>query len=192
VQIGASALALGFLFQAAAQVVGLHSAGARTAGVALSALVLVLGVSLGQRVARRGLPKYVIYDDEATRLTDQRDVFHIESVAGWRTLIGAQAQEKTGRPLVEIPERAVARINQGRWIATCPRCNSDTMGWPDNPNSICIGEGLIFPVDYPHQDDLRKIEQLLLHRPNENRNWTPGETLDTLREENRTHGLPTD
>lgn len=102
-------------------------------------------------------------------------------------------------PTGEINEdtvRAVARVNNGRWIADCP--------FGDNGAELVAEDGLFFccecrnatvdhaylPVLMPSDQDRPEIEQLLLARPNEeNRNWLPYETVADLARENEEHGI---
>jgi hypothetical protein len=45
----------------------------------------------------------------------------------------------------------------------------------------------IFPIEYPKNAE--KILEIVKKRPVENQNWTPGETLAFLRQENKDNGI---
>lgn len=192
VQVGAFFLVLGFTLQAAAQVVGLDGRTERTLGVVAAAAILAAGITLGLRRARRGLPRYTTFEG-AKRIEDQRHVFQVATVDDWWNLLAGFVRDRSGLAIGEIAERRDARINHGRWVVSCPRCGNDAMGWPENPQTICVGCGIVFGVTYPDQGDMATIERLLLRRPQPNRNWgQPEDSIETLRAENRERGLPDD
>lgn len=81
-----------------------------------------------------------------------------------------------------------ARVEHGRWLLDCPFCPSAGLGDPDDPRSYCpecrngpVG-GKWLPAAYPA--DLPAIEDALLVRPPQNRNWWPGESVADLLAEN--------
>ena len=94
-----------------------------------------------------------------------------------------------------------ARINHGRWIADCPGCNSALVIDLSEPVFMCVecgnagNGGKWFQVTVPR--NRAAIEAELLKRPMNgrnpaeavNRNWEPGETVATLRQENIDHGI---
>ena len=96
---------------------------------------------------------------------------------------------------------AAARINHGRWLVDCPGCNSALV--VDLPEAVfmCVecgnagNEGRWFAVTVPR--NRAAIEAELLKRPWSgrnpasaiNRNWEPGETVATLKQENIDHGI---
>lgn len=101
-------------------------------------------------------------------------------------------------PTGEIAETvtAVARVNNGRWIADCP--------FGDNGAELVAEDGLFFccecrnaTVDHaylrvlmPDEPTRKTIEALLLARPEDaNRNWLPYETVEALAQENEEHGV---
>jgi ribosomal protein L37AE/L43A len=94
-----------------------------------------------------------------------------------------------------------ARINHGRWLVDCPGCNSALVVDLSEPVFMCVecanaaNDGKWFQVTVPTNRAAIEIE--LLKRPMNgrnpaeavNRNWEPGETVATLRQENIDHGI---
>ena len=85
-----------------------------------------------------------------------------------------------------------ARIEAWRWLMECPDCHDCLFAEPQwgflCPNCANVAnDGRYRPVVWPV--DPAAIEAVLSVRPVENRNWTPGESLDDLRRENQEHGL---
>jgi len=94
-----------------------------------------------------------------------------------------------------------ARINHGRWIVDCPGCNSALVVDLSELVFMCVecgnnhNDGKWFQVTVP--SNRKAIEAELLKRPWNgrnpaeavNRNWEPGETLATLKQENTDHGI---
>jgi ribosomal protein L37AE/L43A len=94
-----------------------------------------------------------------------------------------------------------ARINHGRWLVDCPGCNSALVVDLSQPVFMCVecgnagNEGKWFTVAVPR--NRAAIEAELLKRPINgrnsasaiNRNWEPGETVATLKQENIDHGV---
>ncbi len=95
-----------------------------------------------------------------------------------------------------------AYVNHGRWVADCPdpSCRGAELVEPDVPfvcGSCNMSEfikkrkGKVYKnkhtVTFPSWKD--KIEQILVVRPTENRNWWTGESVAELRRENKEHGL---
>ena len=88
---------------------------------------------------------------------------------------------------------AYASVNHGRWLVRCPWCKSAQYASREDHRFFCVecfnapaGQrwvAVIWPQDH------EEIESVLCGRPKQNRNWTTGEPVDKLREENRTHAL---
>jgi hypothetical protein len=96
----------------------------------------------------------------------------------------------------------VARVNHGRWIASCscgarglptPGCIvflGVLLGWCVRCNNGAWGGGWRM-VQAPQLETRVQIEAVLEQRPRiEDRNWEPGETVADLIRENREHGDP--
>ena len=100
-----------------------------------------------------------------------------------------------------ISGEVAARINQGRWLVDCPGCNSALVVDLSQPVFMCVecgnaaNDGKWFQVTIP--TNRKAIEAELLKRPwngrnpadAKNRNWEPGETVATLKQENTDHGI---
>lgn len=92
-----------------------------------------------------------------------------------------------------VGEAVEAYVNHGRWIVECPDCASALLACHTDARFLCYECGNIAngghwrPVAFPRKADV--IDQLLMARPEKNRNWRPGETLKQLRAENTVMGL---
>lgn len=102
------------------------------------------------------------------------------------------------RALAKDAEPLPAQVNHGTWIAIdgCGERNGVQGGgvvWLSAPVVWCPlccnrATGRKWrPVALPA--DRAAIEAALAVRPEENRNWVPGETVDDLLRENREHGI---
>lgn len=87
-----------------------------------------------------------------------------------------------------------AYVNHGRWVADCPFCTGAERVSLDRPQFMCLScfnaaaGGRWLRMRLPRWRGL--IEAELLKRPRvQNRNWRPGETVASLRKENREHGI---
>ena len=103
--------------------------------------------------------------------------------------------------LTAVQGTVAARINHGRWIVDCPGGCGSAMIVTENPDLFLCPEcgspengGNWYRVTFPGEK--AAIENILLRRPAfrpDNapaRNWIPGETVATLRQENRNRGFP--
>ena len=94
---------------------------------------------------------------------------------------------RTGTPLK-------AYINHGRWVVDCPYCSGAEHVDPDDKSFFCFNCGMEHngnrpqPVTFPLKATRLKIEEVLVTRPIENRNWTK-ETLAELQRVNIKNGL---
>ncbi len=214
VQFGVIFLVVGFTLQVAVQVVALPASGELIAGGIASAVIVVVGVVIGLRLARRNLPNHTIFEDNDDRLKDQRHVFQVATVDDWWNLLAPSAVESKPVPVAtvddwwnllagfvsgrhestlrEVDESRKARINHGRWLVPCPQCQNAPPGWPDNPRAICLSCGIVYSAIYPEAGDRTTIERLLLRRPQDKRNWGPEDSVKTLRAENRGYNLADD
>jgi hypothetical protein len=100
-----------------------------------------------------------------------------------------------------ISGEIAARINHGRWLVDCAGCNSALVIDLSDPVFMCVecgnaaNDGKWFQVTVP--GNRKAIEAELLKRPMNgrnpaeavNRNWGPGETVATLKQENTDHGI---
>ena len=84
--------------------------------------------------------------------------------------------------------RVSVEINHGRWIARCPSCSGAEFGDPDHRFFFCLSclneefDGKWLPTIWP--GNRTAIENILLRRPRRNQNWTPGQSLTDLENEN--------
>ena len=94
------------------------------------------------------------------------------------------------------------QINHGRWIIECPCCPSaalarcgSLLGDDGQDRFLCsecnnaAAGGRYFEVAWPARKTTIRALKLLAKRPNENRNWLPGEPVEMLEAENVEHGL---
>uniref|UniRef100_A0A6M3KLR5 Uncharacterized protein n=1 Tax=viral metagenome TaxID=1070528 RepID=A0A6M3KLR5_9ZZZZ len=89
-----------------------------------------------------------------------------------------------------------AEVNHGRWIAPCPDCNGGAeMVDPTAPIFFCMNcgnraiGGAYRRVEFPPSAVVADIEELLSDRPEQHKNWVPGEDQATLVAENVAHGV---
>ena len=86
-----------------------------------------------------------------------------------------------------------AVINHGRYIVNCPNgCGGASVVSIKDSYFVCVecgspeNDGLFYNVKFPGQK--ARIEELLLKRPIQNRNWIK-ETVAELEDENRVKGV---
>ena len=81
-----------------------------------------------------------------------------------------------------------ARVNHSRWLVDCPNCNSAEVMQVGAKTFSCRECKSVYTVVWPGNVD--EINAILGIRPKaENRNWSPGETVEMLRLENVVHGI---
>jgi len=86
-----------------------------------------------------------------------------------------------------------AEINHGRWIVKCPWCSGAELADKDDRRFFCLScfnkaiNGKFIKVEFPNK--AIDIETILKVRPAKNQNWTPGETIAQLKNENKGAGL---
>jgi hypothetical protein len=114
-----------------------------------------------------------------------RSVIRVRSLAHYRARVEAVARTLRAR-VVEDRRVLIARVNHGRWIADCPQCLGGIALEPEWPEVGCLEcahwfAAIAVPIDRAD------IEAALKVRPRVNQNWTPGETVTRLRQENDQH-----
>lgn len=88
---------------------------------------------------------------------------------------------------------AEVRVEHGRWLVHCVFCQGAELADPEDRQFYCLschnkGAGNMWiPVTWPENAD--EIEEILLLRPEINRNWSSVETAGELRTENILHGI---
>lgn len=86
--------------------------------------------------------------------------------------------------------KARARVDHGRWLVDCIFCPNAVMLDPEDPRTFCLscfnakgGYGWVW-VEVPDADERAAIEKVLEDGRDEHlQSWSPGQTLDQLREE---------
>jgi len=89
-------------------------------------------------------------------------------------------------------KKVILYLNQGRWVADCPFCNSGMPGHPDLEVIGCPDCGGLYKVDLPTKKEREQAEKILMWREKDvHLNWDRqrGETVQTLKEENVTRGF---
>ena len=133
-------------------------------------------------------------------------IFHHEdwqgsSIEGFLRPSWVNGQRTPLPPLSEVSGEVEANVNHGRWIVDCPNegCGNAIVVSQREPCYICTdcgsqeNGGRWYRVAFP--PGKADIEAVLLERPAakpfdaETRNWSPGETVSTLRRENRERGI---
>ncbi|HXI55313.1 MAG TPA: hypothetical protein VNO55_04610, partial [Polyangia bacterium] len=87
------------------------------------------------------------------------------------------------------PTALVARVNMGRWLGDCT-CGQDApLIDPEWSLAVCFTCSQVYrTIVMP--DQWQAIDAALMRRPFAiNRNWTPGETLEELLQENADHDI---
>ena len=117
---------------------------------------------------------------------------HSRGIEEYALLIARKHRKKLSGELADIAVKA--EINHGRWVVKCPFCPGAELGDPENPRFMCLScynqdaGGKWLKVEY--QKQAGKIETELLKRPKKhNQNWTPGESLKQLQDENVSRGV---
>lgn len=83
----------------------------------------------------------------------------------------------------------LAYVNEDRWVASCPNCNSG-MACTPGIEAVCLDCGSIYSVEFPSQKQIEQAEKILEVRPVRNRNWFPEiEKIADLKKENKEKGL---
>ncbi len=105
----------------------------------------------------------------------------------------AAKMRETGRPytLTRSRRKLHAYVSDGRWVADC-ECGDGVALWRENPDACCLGCGTVYSnIEWP--DEIEEAERVLSARRSAgDRGWRPheGETLDDLKIENLTRGVP--
>lgn len=97
-----------------------------------------------------------------------------------------------GDPAAPADAPIQAIVQRGRWTARC-ECGGGEFVDLTTLVTMCCS---CWNLTYEHQfrrvvmpENRVEIEQALARRPEENRGWIPGETLEDLRKEDEAHGL---
>lgn len=89
-------------------------------------------------------------------------------------------------------KRLRAYINEGRWVADCPRCNSGIAVWVGMPDAACYDCGRVFSdIKFPKEAERLRAENVLLKRESlTNMCWDPDtESVADLKAENALQGV---
>jgi hypothetical protein len=94
---------------------------------------------------------------------------------------------------------AVARVNQGRWIADCPTAacgGAEFVSLSEQHGFFCCEcrnaatDNVCIPVVLPDEKTIGQVAAYLCARPAPaTRNWHPDEPVKQLQQENREHGI---
>ncbi|MGH3005642.1 MAG: hypothetical protein ACRDOS_07045 [Gaiellaceae bacterium] len=191
VRYGIYLLICGFTLQLAGYVWAFESwAAAWATAAALAAIGL--GFLASRRQADASVPlKYHDKLQLPESIGDERRAYQLadwDEVLTWRRVY---ADRMLGRLLDEAEETVRPEVNGGRWIADCPRCGSSMLASPGLDTVTCLSKcALVFRAEFPPERE--QIEALLILRPETNRFWKPGTSVEELRAENRTQGWPAD
>lgn len=99
---------------------------------------------------------------------------------------GVPLEQALQQPTGKV-EAAAAYVNQGRWVVDCPDCHGAQLACSTDRRFMCVEcanvvvGGVWRPVLWPR--NAAAIEEALASRLPVNANWFPGETVETLREE---------
>jgi uncharacterized Zn finger protein (UPF0148 family) len=83
---------------------------------------------------------------------------------------------------------AFVELNHGRWIVNCPACPNAFLE-SQVPDMCPNCQTVITKVTGPAEKERFEIYQVTSIRPEENRNWVPGESISDLVAENIAYGV---
>ena len=114
---------------------------------------------------------------------------HSQGVVPFVNMVIATRRGSLPAPTGDVLKpKAVAEVNQGRWVVNCPFCAGAELADPDDRRFYCLSCGnkavgyKWIPVKWPTAH--LAVEAELVKRPiEETRNWTPGETVAQLARE---------
>lgn len=181
VRIGLGVLGTGFALQLVGYVVPFGSAWTAVALVSAAAVIAltVLGIeTVADRLTPLRFHESFTLPDE---IRDQRHALRLHTVEEIETWWRLYAERMLDHPVTATSDRAAAEINRGSWHVACPHCGPHhiTTAWPQHNLAFCTTCGQTFRVDFPEK--WNEIEAVLRGRPEPNRTWKPGQTLDDLR-----------
>ena len=109
---------------------------------------------------------------------------------GFRTskLIPQMAKMRLKEQGIALDKPLLTYVNHGRWLVSCDKCKGAEYAWEEGM-FMCrscwnAGHGHQYrKAEFP--EDRQKIEKILEKRALPNRNWSHGETLAFLRQENK-------
>jgi hypothetical protein len=85
--------------------------------------------------------------------------------------------------------KAQARVDHARWLVDCPFCPNAVLLDPEDPRTFCLScfnakaDGAWVWVEMPDTDERDAIDAILEDGRDEHlQSWTPGQTLDQLRD----------
>jgi len=96
--------------------------------------------------------------------------------------------KETGFDELSFPVKAF--VNKGAWLVGCPKCGGAEYAWEEGWFFCCSCKNSYMGHKYRRLEfpkDRARIEELLVVRALDNRNWTPRETVEDLERENKEH-----
>jgi hypothetical protein len=189
VRIGVFLLGGGFLLQLAGYLTGFGGWWFPLATASAGALGAAAYFG-GRWLADQFIPlKYYDELDLPHGISDQRHAFRVRTKDEVEMFERLYAKKMVGCAISESDEPIRARINQGWWLATCPRDDyAFFVVSPKRERAVCPTCCVSYRIEFPH--DRKEIERLLLQRPQENdRNWEPRQTVEALRADNEARRL---
>lgn len=122
------------------------------------------------------------------RIHDIRDMYNLDTEEDVSKFLNDKAERLHRRGYkLENQGSLQAYINDGRWVASCSRCNSGIACSPGRNENMCLECGSMYEIIFP--SNWRAVENVLLERKMQNRNWHFGETVAELKAENDKHGV---
>ena len=123
-----------------------------------------------------------------------------ETVASFvKAIHGSEVEARVRNALKRgaiAPAIVHAEVNHGRWIVKCHTCRGAQLANRWERWFFCTDclnqrfDGRLVSVHWPDEDEVRKIEGLLMERDDPGtRHWKPSETVDDLARENADHGV---
>jgi hypothetical protein len=84
----------------------------------------------------------------------------------------------------------IATVNHGRWVGIC-ECGGAEIVTPNDPIFFCFScynldnKYHVRPVAFPHEKEQAAISAVLMERDHKDMHWTPGETVEVLKGQNK-------
>lgn len=123
-------------------------------------------------------------------LLSPREHHAVKDVADYRRAHQLKIERKQAQGMRvevhEVAEPIVARVDAGSWLVDCD-CGNGVSTDPEWKMGCCFGCGAVH-VNVIFPEDHAEIERLLVARPQKNRHWVPGETLEQVRADNAANG----
>lgn len=122
-----------------------------------------------------------IYQDQRTMLPGGLECETAEDMF-WKVWVPHLERFQQIAPTLDSSE-VIPYLSAGRWVADCT-CGGGMACWDRNPYACCLGCGRMCKVSWQPPAIRSEVMRLLAGRPEGNRNWDVGETVEELKIQN--------